>query len=263
MRSSLPVATSVTFFLSLVAGPSAIQAQTPTTTTPIQHVIVIFGENESFDHYFGTYPKATNPPGQPRFTALPGTPSANNYETNPTLLTNNPNLNNAANGTGAANPFRFNRSQALTTSQSHSYTPEQNSFDHGAMDLFPISTGSAGSSSSMSVLTPAVVTTKGINMGYFDGNTVTALWEYAQNFALSDNSYDSNFGPSSPGAVNLISGQTNGIIQATATNTPSSDEVADGQGGWTMIGDAEGTYLGLVRRRVRSDGCQSERDHRL
>src|SRR5580698_6046370 len=239
MRLSLSAATSVPFFLSLVAGPSAIQAQSPTPATPIQHVIVIFGENESFDHYFGTYPKATNPPGQPRFAALPGTPSANNYETNPTLLTNNPNLNNSANGTGAANPFRFNRSQALTTSQSHSYTPEQNSFDLGAMDLFPSKTGSAGSASSMSVLVPAVVTTKGIVMGYFDGNTVTGMWEYAQNFAMSDNSYNSNFGPSTPGAINLISGQTNGIIQATATNTPSSDEIQDGQGGWTMIGDSE------------------------
>ena len=140
---------------------------------------------------------------------------------------------------GAANPFRFNRSQALTTSQSHSYTPEQNSFDHGAMDLFPISTGSAGSSTSMSVLVPAVVTTKGINMGYFDGNTVTAMWEYAQNFALSDNSYNSNFGPSSPGAVNLIAGQTNGIIEGNTLNTPSGNQIADGQGGYTMIGDAE------------------------
>jgi phospholipase C len=236
MRSSLPAATSVTLFLSLVAGPSATMAQSPTPTTPIQHVIVIFGENESFDHYFGTYPKATNPPGQPRFTALAGTPSANNYETNPTLLTANPNLN-PLNGSGATNPFRFNRTQALTTSQSHSYTPEQNSFDLGAMDLFPLRTGSAGSSSSMSVLTPAIVLTKGINMGYFDGNTVTALWNYAQNFALSDNSYNSNFGPSTPGAINLISGQTNGII--ASTNSPSSDEIADGQGGFTLIGDAE------------------------
>ena len=25
-------------------------------------------------------------------------------------------------------------------------------------------------------------------MDYFDGNTVTALWNYAQHFALSDNS---------------------------------------------------------------------------
>lgn len=246
MRSSFSVATRVTLSLGMVMNPFIAGAQSLSTeagipatpSTPIQHVVVIYGENESFDHYFGTYPKALNPPGQPRFTALPGTPPVNNYEATPSLLTANPNLN-SANGTGATNPFRFNRTQALTTSQSHSYTPEQNSFDLGAMDLFPSKTGSAGSSSSMSVLTPAVVTTKGIVMGYFDGNTVTALWKYAQNFALNDNSYNSTFGPSSPGAVNLISGQTNGIIQGTSLNTPSSNEVADGQGGFTMIGDAE------------------------
>ena len=239
MRSSLSVALSVTLSLGLVMNPFIASAQSITTvpTTPIQHVIVIFGENISFDHYFGTYPKATNPPGQPRFTALPGTPTANNYETNPTLLTSNPNLTNPLNLTGASNPFRFNRSQALTPSQGHSYTPEQNSFDHGAMDLFPISTGSAGSSSSMSVLTPAVVTTKGINMGYFDGNTATAIWVYAQNFAMSDNSYNSNFGPSSPGAINLISGQTNGIL--ATLNGPSGNAISDGQGGMTLIGDAD------------------------
>ena len=28
------------------------------TTTPIKHLVVIFGENISFDHYFGTYPNA-------------------------------------------------------------------------------------------------------------------------------------------------------------------------------------------------------------
>ena len=46
----------------------------PPSTTPIQHVVVIFDENVSFDHYFGTYPNATNPPGEPAFTPLPGRP---------------------------------------------------------------------------------------------------------------------------------------------------------------------------------------------
>src|SRR5580692_2192135 len=140
-KTLLPISLAVTMLMLAACGSSdnktpAVSAQDAlTTATPIKHVVVIFGENESFDHYFGTYPKATNPPGQPRFTALPGTPSANNYETNPSLLTSNPNLN-SANGTGASNPFRLNRTQALTPSQSHSYTPEQNSFDLGLMDLF-------------------------------------------------------------------------------------------------------------------------------
>ena len=40
------------------------------TATPIKHLVVIFGENISFDHYFGVYPEATNPPGEPAFTAV-------------------------------------------------------------------------------------------------------------------------------------------------------------------------------------------------
>src|SRR5215472_1586767 len=73
------------------------------TTTPIKHVVVIFQENVSFDHYFATYPVAANPKGEPRFIARPGTPTVNGLQG--ALLTNNPNFLNKANGTGAANPF--------------------------------------------------------------------------------------------------------------------------------------------------------------
>ncbi len=44
------------------------------TATPIKHVVVIFQENVSFDHYFGTYPNAANTDGQ-TFNAKPGTPA--------------------------------------------------------------------------------------------------------------------------------------------------------------------------------------------
>jgi phospholipase C len=205
------------------------------TATPIKHVVVIFGENESFDHYFGTYPHATNPPGEPAFTAAPNTPSVNGLT--PDLLTNNPNLN-AANGTGAANPFRLDRSQAHTASMNHAYGPEQAAFDNGKMDLFPKNTGAAGTGGT------GVFNTKGLVMGYYDGNTVTAMWNYAQHFAMSDNHYSSNFGPSTPGAVNLISGQTNGAVGFAASNGSNptntiNNIVADGQGGFTMFGDSD------------------------
>ena len=201
------------------------------TVTPIKHVVVIFDENISFDHYFGTYPVAQNPPGEPQFKALAGTPAVNGLTEK--LLTQNPNLN-AANGAGAANPFRLGHDQALTADQNHGYTPEELSFDNFAMDLFPSKTGVAYATPKSY---PPVVHTKGLVMGYYDGNTVTALWNYAQHFAMSDNSYGSTFGPSTPGAINLISGQTNGI--AASLNGPSSAQVADGQGGFTLIGDGQ------------------------
>ena len=48
--------------------------------------------------------------------------------------------------------------------------------------------------------------TKAQVMGYFDGNTVTALWNYAQNYAMSDNAWTDDFGPSTPGALNMFAG---------------------------------------------------------
>src|SRR5579871_5695568 len=54
---------------------SALAAQPgPITKTPIKHLVVIFQENVSFDHYFGTYPFAANSDGHP-FVGAPGTPA--------------------------------------------------------------------------------------------------------------------------------------------------------------------------------------------
>jgi len=39
--------------------------------TPIKHLVILFPENRSFDHYFGTYPHALNLPGEPRFEPRP------------------------------------------------------------------------------------------------------------------------------------------------------------------------------------------------
>jgi phospholipase C len=161
MRQLLSIPVSIFLALNPVWSGVA-EAQSPTPTTPIQHLVVIFDENISFDHYFGIYPKAANLPGQPRFTALPNTPTVNGFS--PGLLTNNPNLN-TANGAGAANPFRLNRTQALTADQSHSYKPEQQSFDRGLMDLFPSKTGAAGGTP---ITTPPVTQTTGMVMGYYD-----------------------------------------------------------------------------------------------
>ena len=226
------IAYSVIAALTASALPSAAFATSASsggdTATPIKHIVIIYGENISFDHYFGTYPNAANPAGEPAFTATPGSPSVNGYTD--ALLKNNPNfLNSTGNGAGALNPFRLDRSQAATADQDHDYTPEQEAFHGGLMDAFPQYTGTPGPP-------PAGITNNGLVMGYYDGNTVTALWNYAQHYAMSDNSYDTNFGPSTPGAINLISGQTNNVTdQANA----SGDVIEDGSGGFTLISDAD------------------------
>ncbi|HUB51175.1 MAG TPA: alkaline phosphatase family protein [Terracidiphilus sp.] len=225
--------------------PTPVSAQDPwggiPTATPIKHLVVIFQENVSFDHYFATYPYATNPPHEPPFWAKPGTPIPNGL--NSALLSSNPNLLNTANNAKlasgavsmASNPFRLDPSQAATADQDHNYGPEQMAFDGGLMDLFPLSVGTEGPPP---MAPPAAVNSTALTMGYFDGNTVTGLWNYAQNFAMSDNMYDTNFGPSTPGALNVISGQTNGVGSNTV-KVNNSTIVEGGGGSETLVSDAD------------------------
>jgi len=130
--------------LSLITGlgPTGYAFADPPTATPIEHLVVIFQENVSFDHYFATYPFAKNTNGT-TFDPADGTPSVNGLGTLvggvPTgvLLTHNPNALNPANGLNAINPFRLSHSQVTTCDQNHDYGPEQMAFDLGLMDLFP------------------------------------------------------------------------------------------------------------------------------
>src|SRR5215468_393713 len=184
--------------LCLATSASAVASATPgahpTGTrigSPITHLVVIFDENVSFDHYFGTYPNAANTDG-PTFHAKAGTPDVNGLT--PALL---------------------------TCDQNHDYTPEQLAFDGGLMDAFVQNT-------SVDTCNPPNFGTTGLTMGYFDGNTVTTLWRYAQHFAMSDNFFGTEFGPSTPGALNLISGQTFGGTSVNATGTPVPDPGAIG-----------------------------------
>ena len=206
------------------------------TTTPIKHLVVIYGENRSFDNYFGTYPSAANPTGEPVFTAAAGTPAVNGLTT--ALMTSNPNVTNASNIAAATaagfpttdlNPFRLDREQANTADMNHSYTPEQLAADGGLMDAFPANTGTASAGGAGAFGTVAQV------MGFFDGNTVTGMWNYAQNFAMSDNAYTNDYGPSTPGALGVVAGTTNGAVPGVGT----ASTVPDGQGSLTLIGDTD------------------------
>ncbi|WP_081691200.1 phospholipase C [Conexibacter woesei] len=175
------------------------------STTQIKHVVVIFDENESFDHYFGTYPNAENRAGEHPFTARGGTPSVDGLT--PALLTANPNR---------YDPARLPPSRALTCDANHAYSPEQAAFNNGAMDKFVENTGGACS-----------VPGGNLVMDYFDGNTVTGLWNLAQNFSMSDNYFGSSFGPSTPGALNLIAGSTHGASPAIGNSIVDGTMIAD------------------------------------
>jgi phospholipase C len=186
-------------------------AQNTQPLTPIKYVVVLFQENVSFDHYFATYPNALNPPSKPAFLARTDLPTPSVNGLSGPLLTNNPNTEA---------PFRLSRTQAVTCSQSHDYTREQRAFNNGLMDKFVEFT-------SVSTATCDQGLGRKLVMGYYDGNTVTAYWNYAQNFAMSDNFFASTFGPSTPGAMNLIAGQTNGATVVRDTGNAASQVVGD------------------------------------
>ena len=214
-------------------SPAAVSATTyrigPPARTPIKHLVVIFDENISLDHYFGTYPYATNADGSP-FHAKPGTPSVNGLSTS--LLTSNPNL---------FNPTRLKSSQALTCDQDHGYTAEQEAFNGGAMDKFVQFTNTP------TCTTPGAFGSPGLVMDYYDGNTVTGLWNYAQNYAMSDNNYNTNFGPSTPGALNVVSGNDSpGYAVSPSTGAPVPDpgtvSTLNSQGLGTIYGDLDPAY---------------------
>jgi len=211
-----------------------------TTATPIKHVVVIFDENESFDHYFGTYPYAANTDGTP-FVAKSGTKTVNGLYSEITskgpigpLLTDNPN---------EYNPQRLTPSEALTSDQNHAYIPEQKADDNNKQDAFVQNTESSTPTNGCG----AEYCPPGIVMDYFDGNTVTGLWNYAQNYAMSDNNYDTAFGPSSPGAINVTSGNTSGGYAADANDTSTPGTKTTDAGSVSALGsDGTGTIYGDI-----------------
>ncbi|MFJ3956677.1 phospholipase C [Arthrobacter sp. NPDC090010] len=213
------------------------------TTTPIKHVVVIFGENVSFDHYFASYPQAANAPGETvqgtgaqasRFTPSPATPKhINTLAAAGLLAPNNPN---------SVQPSRLTPGQAVTCDQDHEYSAEQRAFNNGAMDKFVENT-SVDNCKAPQYAAP------GLTMDYYDGNTVTGLWNYAQHYSMSDNSFGNEFGPSTPGALNLVSGQTHGVVSigpftGQQTGAPDAYTVKspDAHGVGTVTGDPDPAY---------------------
>jgi phospholipase C len=234
--ASVAVAQAATHGRSHGRGGHHGTGQTPATTTPIKHLVVIFQENVSFDHYFGTYPHAANTDGQP-FHAARHTPRVNGLSG--TLLTNNPN---------GANPSRLGPSQALTCDQDHGYTAEQKAFDGGRMDKFIPFT-------EVETCSPPDTTAPNLVLDYYDGNTVTGLWNYAQHYSLSDNYYGTGFGPSTPGALEVSATNTYGVIcgpssaainsspcTAAPGSTPNTVGSPQPQGTGTLYNDADPNY---------------------
>jgi len=213
----------------------------------IKYVFVIFQENRSYDHYFGTFPGAnglfaTYPNANPKDpSALPGNAALFASSFNSAIQTVTPN------GTVAystVSPFLVprqivNQSGAVTPiysedmySVDHSHTGYINDLHSDQAtrsipknDGYPLdqeglyyNTDSSGTSaqiySAASHATPTSQVTlqakqKGeIVMGHIDCDTIPFMWQYADRFTLFDNMHQTAVGPSTPNAIAMIGSQT-------------------------------------------------------
>jgi phospholipase C len=228
--AALGVAGLVGISLALL-GSSGAHATDAVTATPIKHLVVIYDENESYDHYFGTYPVAANTDG----VTFPATtaPANRNLVSDHVTGAANPN---------STKPFRLTKAQAATCDGNHNYNPEQQAMDYASgkarMDKFPQHTSTDSCS--------GLFGTAGLTMGYFDGNTVTGLWNYAQNYAMSDNAWDTVFGPSTPGAIDLASGNTYGGTAYSSISDDTNPTVASTHAASGLSAVSASTHVGTL-----------------
>ncbi len=191
----------------------------------VKYVFVIFHENESFDHFFGTYPGANGLFEAPKgYTPANQTPSFSQRYLDTSL--------NAK----TISPFLM--PQAVTASNGRIvpiYPADEISVDHShqgmanglhvdptsgvaandryAMNQEGLTTDANGNIVTKTGATPTAVTLAQAqkaetDVGHVDCDTIPFMWRWAKNFVLFDNFHQTIVGPSSPNAIAIIAGQS-------------------------------------------------------
>lgn len=192
------------------------------TTTPIKHLVIVMLQDESFDRYFGRYPIAENHPGEKPFHALKTTPKVAGYTT--ALMTKNPNL---------TNPYRLAPGEP-TCDQGYGPLAQKASYNHGRDNMFIWIDDTAVNGINDDGCFPQSV------MGYYDGNTVNSLWNYAQHYAMADHFFATDYSSKTSGLINEIAGTTQGVKpklspgvsyqdMLLADNPPMFDDASQGK----------------------------------
>lgn len=193
----------------------------------VKYVFVIFHENESFDHYFGTFPGANG-----LFSAPIGYTPANQLsnfvqhylDTSLNNVTQSPFLMPQAvqvggyGSAGAIVPIY----PADEVSVDHSHQGMANALhvtggvaanDRYALDQEGLTTNGAGTIVKSSGAAPTSVTlaqkqTGETDLSHVDCDTIPFMWSWAKNFVLFDNFHQTTVGPSTPNAIAIIAGQS-------------------------------------------------------
>ena len=167
------------------AGESAKAQKIANLRAHIHHVFVIYQENRSFDSYFGTFPGADN-----LATAEARAHGFREYD---------------AIGHAWITPFLWNAPDSQDADHSRPALIAKS--DHGRMDKFVDweETNLVNASGANPQLARQVGL---LTMAHEDCGTVPFLWMYAHRFALYDHIFQAMYGPSTPGNIDLIAGQT-------------------------------------------------------
>jgi phospholipase C len=147
----------------------------------IHHVFVIYQENRSFDSYFGSFPGADN-----LATAEAREHGFREWD---------------AIGKTWVAPFLLKAADSLDADHSREALIAKT--DGGRMDHF------VAYEEQNPLATPQLRQQLGLlTMAHEDCSTVPFLWMYAHRFALYDHIFQAMYGPSTPGNIDLIAGQT-------------------------------------------------------
>ncbi len=206
----------------------------------VKYVFVLFQENRSFDHYFGTFPGVNGLFSQPAAQ----TPGFYQKIVSPTGVVN------------TISPFKIPQSVKNTTSNTtitlypedtdsvdHSHTGIDISMDFNANyiaanDRYALNEEKLTTNGNGQIVSQATGSTTFANptltqeqkgelvMGHLDCDTIPFLWQYADRFTMFDNFRATVTGPSTPNAIAMIAGQT-GVTQWALHPGESSANIGD------------------------------------
>jgi len=184
-----------------LTSPALAQGDDGEGDTPIQHTIIVYQENISFDHYFGTFGhgSAGIPAGVQLFHTTPSGTQLGPYA-----------------------PFRLDgTSQSATCDVDHEYWDMVGMANGGAMDRYlqygndltepnPSTPGTCPSFET-NPAGPALA------LGYYEGTSgdpsapLQNYWRLASQYTLADNFFSGMYGPSTPGAQWLVAATANTV----------------------------------------------------
>jgi len=186
----------------------------------VKYVFVLFQENRSFDHYFGTFPGANG-----LFTDASATPTVRS----PAAPSNTQVLFNTDGSRGTISPFRIGTAQnaadlddidhgharmvAKMNAPGNTGTPAMNRFALNEQLKYLSGAPTLTNTQPTPATAPATVTLKSkqfgqLAMAYVDCDTIPFMWNYANRFTLFDNIFQTTVGPSTPNAIAMIAGQS-------------------------------------------------------